>query len=178
MLPAITRHLILQIMIWCPGGSILRPLLFMIYVNNIRNAVTDKKSSACWCKALSIFKALKNSMVKLTECFSCNRLTLNITQLIMIYSMDLRNTKNVCKMTIDENNVIHCENKVKHLDVIGDEKLIWKHHILLPPYPNLMGVFSRKKHCVHKKVSDLQPICIFGNALWNLNLLVSEWNST
>ena len=107
---------------------------------------------------------MKNSMVKLTECFSCNRLTLNITQLIIVYSMDLRNTKNVCKMTIGE-NVIHCENKVKHLGVIGDEKLIWKHYILLPPYPNLMGVFIRNKHCVPKKASDLQPICIFGNAL-------------
>ena len=67
---------------------------------------------------------MKNCMVKLTELFFSNQLTLNLTnkKLVTEQSTDLRNTKMYDKITIN-GNVIHWKNQVKYIGLMIDELL-------------------------------------------------------
>ena len=146
-----------------PQGSVLGPLLFIIYVNDIVNAVNEIKirlfadDTALFIQGKDmhlIFNKMKNCMVKLTDWFSCNRLTLNLTK--TCYSIFHGPKKHIPRMynimTIN-GNVIHRENKVKYLGLMIDEKLSWKDHIdyLIVSLSKFYGLFNKIKYFVPKK---------------------------
>ena len=145
-----------------PQGSVLGPFLFIIYVNDIANAVNgieirlfaDDTALFIQGKEIQIiFNTMKNCMVKLTEWYSCNRLTLNLTK--TCYSIYHGPKKQVPKMynrmTIN-GNIIHQENKVKYLGLMIDETLSWKDHIdyLIASLSKFYGIFNKIKHFVPK----------------------------
>ena len=153
----------------------------MIYVNDIVNAADDIEihlfadGAALFIQGKYIhiiFNTMKNCMVKLTEWFSCNRPTLNLTKTCYNIFHVPKISKMYDKMTTF-GSVIQRENKLQYLGLMTDEKLSWKDHInyLLHHYPRFFGIFNKINHFVSKQHISWQFIMLmyFLNILWCAN---------
>jgi len=120
-----------------PQGSVLGPLLFLLYVNDISNAVPgakiklfaddtnlflhDRNLSDLYCKANS-------SLEQLHKWFTANKLSLSIGK--TYYSVFGAREKDLkgLDLKINDKNIVQVES-CKYLGIYIDSKLSWQQHI-------------------------------------------------
>ena len=121
-----------------PQGSILRPLLFLLYVNDLKNAssVLDRIMFAddtslfyTYSNIRKLFSTMKEELASINQWFTSNKLSLNVEK--TKYSFFHKPSKKddiplmLRKLTIS-NHVIERQVFIKFLGVLLDENLNWK----------------------------------------------------
>jgi len=155
-----------DINIGIPQGSILGPLLFIIFVNSLPDSVDckcvmyadDTTLLVSSPDPMTLQNKLKNNLDKIATWFESNKLTLNIkkTKLMLFGSnYNLSKFKDITLMYKNDN--IEIVDKFKYLGVIFDPNLSWSTHVdyVSSNVSKRIGVIGRIKNYLPQKTTNM-----------------------
>ena len=122
-----------------PQGSILGPLLFMIFVNDLPSTVEqgtavmyadDTTLYQCSSDAIGLQEKLTAGLVKIANWLCQNKLSMNVQKTQLLLLSRKRRAKDLENIQIALNGeVIKKQDCVKYLGVLIDSSLSWEKHI-------------------------------------------------
>ena len=147
-----------------PQGSILGPLLFLLYVNDISNVskilhfilfADDTNIFLSDQNVDSLISIANNELCKLTKWFLANRLTVNVTKSNFIFfrSQKAKSTPTCSNLMLNGKTLLQV-NSAKFLGIYIDEHLNWKKHTteLQMKISKNCGILSKLKHHLSAKL--------------------------
>ena len=144
-----------------PQGSILGPLLFILYINDLAD-VSDKLFTILFADDTtiliegnnlhSLINSLNNELEKLNIWLKSNKLSLNVSKThYMVFHRSRRKIDHMDPL-LDKSKIIQVRY-TKFLGVIMDDKLRWTHHIsyIKNKISKGMGILLKARKVLKKK---------------------------
>ena len=143
-----------------PQGSILGPMLFLIYVNDMPSIVKDCKchlyadDTTLYCKARTVDgaeKCIQHNLDLVSKWLSKNRLIVNVSKSNVMF-IGSKSSINECALSASLNgSTLAHQNDIKLLGLNIDTNLNWKQHISslckkISPKIGLLHIFSNYLH--------------------------------
>ena len=172
-----------------PQGSVLGPLLFLIYINDIYRSsnkfefylFADDTNLLYAHKNLKTLEMVVNAELKnIYEWLLANKLSLNTkkTNYIIFHPyqkrLDFQPKIYIFDNDSNENVLLECKDSVKYLGILIDKNLSWKQHIssITMKISKLVGLIAKIRHFVplHTLLSIYQslilPYLTYGLTVW------------
>ena len=121
-----------------PQGSVLRPLLFIIYTNDLAKCINhsnailfadDTTVYVISADKMRLYSYMNDDLHTLNDWFKANKLSLNVNKTVcMFFSNNIKPNKETCKVKIGDSEIKEVDH-FKFLGLIIDSNLKWQNHI-------------------------------------------------
>ena len=176
---------ILSITCGVPQGSVLGPLLFLLYINDLPN-ISKKLNFFLFADDTNLYyesddlleleKTMNHELKQLSLWLNVNRLALNIAKTNFVIFRGFRKPSNHNVTLLMNKKAIEQKSYIKYLGILIDEHLNWKEHIssTTKKISRSVGIICKLRLCLN---SSLLLTLYYSLVYSHLNYGIHSWGS-